>query len=137
MAVEENLNGSKTLYKGFLLLVKYIPILIAGCYVVNTMTCYFGLDLPVLSNISGVSLLTWIFMYVSAVLFKFCIYHKMFLYYILSIDLLNITDYYFTIPVKTSLLYDIHFGILGIFLFIILYLYVRGHRKQTTKKCCR
>lgn len=130
---EKSIRKNKKLYKVFLLLVKYIPILMAGCYVLNTVSCRFGLDLPVFSHIAGVSLCTWIFMYIAEVLFRFCIYHKMFLYYILVADIVNIIDYYIGIPIETSDLLAIHFWITGIFLFIILYLYVKYNKKVFSK----
>lgn len=57
MAKEENLK-SKSLYKLLLIMLKYIPMLIALFYVINTATAYIGIDIPVLSNIAGMSLLT-------------------------------------------------------------------------------
>ena len=83
---------NKSLYKTLLILLKYIPIIIALFYIVNTLGALFGIDLPVLSNIAGMSLLTWVFMYLAALVFKFCIYHRMFLYYILVTDIINIIN---------------------------------------------
>lgn len=39
-------------------MLKYIPMLIALFYVINTAIAYIGIDIPVLSNIAGMSLLT-------------------------------------------------------------------------------
>ena len=94
MGVEENLN--KRLYKTLLLLLKYIPIITGILYIVNTVLSYFYIDIPAISSLVGISLSTWIFMYISAIVFKFCIYHKMFLHYILIVDTLNIIDLYLT-----------------------------------------
>lgn len=80
MAVEENLN--KSIYKLLILMLKYIPMLISLVYVLNTALSYFYIDIPVLSNLAGMSILPWIFMYLSATVFRFCLYHKMFLHYI-------------------------------------------------------
>ncbi len=55
MAKEESLK-SKSLYKLLLIMLKYIPMLIALFYVINTATAYIGIDIPVLSNIAGMSL---------------------------------------------------------------------------------
>lgn len=82
MAVEENLN--KSMYKLLILMLKYIPMLISLVYVLNTALSYFYIDIPVLSNLAGMSILPWIFMYLSATVFRFCLYHKMFLHYILE-----------------------------------------------------
>lgn len=114
-------------------MLKYIPMLITLFYIANTILSYFYIDIPALSNIAGMSLLPWIFMYVAATVFKFCAYHKMFLYYILVVDIINIADYYFGIPIGDLELFMIHGAITGVTLFIILYLYVRSHKKSVTK----
>lgn len=120
---------NKRLYKTLLILLKYIPIIIALFYIVNTLGALFGIDLPVLSNIAGMSLLTWVFMYLAALVFKFCIYHRMFLYYILVTDIINIIDYYIGIPVDSYGIVMIHSVVIGILLFIILYFYVKHNKK--------
>lgn len=120
---------NKSLYKTLLILLKYIPIIIALFYIVNTLGALFGIDLPVLNNIAGMSLLTWVFMYLAALVFKFCIYHRMFLYYILVTDIINIIDYYIGIPVDSYGIVMIHSVIIGILLFIILYFYVKRNKK--------
>lgn len=134
MLVEVNSrNVNKLYYKLFIVVLKYIPLLIALCYVLNTVTAVFGIYIEPLSNIAGMSLLTWIFFYIATYVFKFCIYHRMFLWYILIDDLLNIIDYYYELPIETSNLLMIHNSIIGIFLFIILYIYVKNHKKSTGK----
>lgn len=125
---------SKYLYKILLLLLKYIPILISLVYIINTITAIFGIDLPVLSAIAGMSLLPWVFIYVATWVFRFCIYHRMFLYYILATDLTNIIDYYIHIPVDYYWILMIHGIITGISLFLILYFYVKKCNKTTAYK---
>lgn len=134
MLVEGNSrNVNKLYYKLFIIVLKYIPSLIALCYILNTVMALFGIYIEPLSNIAGMSLLTWIFLYIATYVFKFCIYHRMFLWYILIDDLLNIIDYYYELPIETSNLLMIHNSIIGIFLFIILYLYVKNHKKSISK----
>lgn len=87
------------MYKLLILMLKYIPMLISLVYVLNTALSYFYIDIPVLSNLAGMSILPWIFMYLSATVFRFCLYHKMFLHYILVTDIINIIDYYIGIPI--------------------------------------
>lgn len=134
MLVEGNSrNVNKLYYKLFIIVLKYIPSLIALCYILNTVMALFSIYIEPLSNIAGMSLLTWIFLYIATYVFKFCIYHRMFLWYILINDLLNIIDYYYELPIETSNLLMIHNSIIGIFLFIILYLYVKNHKKSISK----
>lgn len=131
MVMEGNLN--KRLYRLFVLVLKYIPMVIALAYMLNTALSYFYIDIPALSNIAGMSILSWIFMYISSKVFRFCICHRMFLYYILVTDLLNIIDYYIGIPVEDMELLMIHSIITCLFLFLILYLYVRSHKEISAK----
>ena len=98
-------------------------MVIALCYMLNTM-----LYIEPLSNIAGVSLLTWIFLYLASVVFEFCSYHRMFLWYILIDDILNIVDYYWNIPISTDNLIRIHNILVGITLFIVLILYVKDNK---------
>lgn len=128
MAKVESLR-SKYLYKILLILLKYIPIMIALFYVLNTVSALCGIDIPVLSNIAGMSLFTWIFMYIAAWVFQFCIYHRMFLYYILVTDIINIYDYYIGINHDIVAL---HISLIGISLFLILYFYVKHNKRAST-----
>ena len=81
-------------------MLKYIPMIISLFYLINTITAFMGIDIPILSTISGMSLLTWIFMYIATIVFNFCSYHRIFLYYILIVDIINIIDYYISIPIS-------------------------------------
>ena len=71
MAVGVN-SRSKTLYKLEIVLLKVIPMLLAGIYLSNTILSYvFNIDLIALSYIGGVSLLPLVFLYLSSYAFKF------------------------------------------------------------------
>lgn len=127
MVVEEKSRRSN-LYKVLLIILKYIPIVIALCYMLNTL-----FYIEPLSNIAGVSLLTWIFLYLASLVFKFCAYHRMFLWYILVDDILNIIDYYYQIPISTDNILRIHNILIGITLFTVLVLYVKSNKVTITK----
>ena len=126
----ENLK-SKTLYKIELGLLKVIPMILALTALLNSILSYFGIDLYILSYIGGVSIFTMLFLYLSSYVFKFCEYHRMFLHYIVSTWIINIIDYYVGIPISDLEYLCLQMIIAGISLFIILYLYVRSHKKPT------
>ena len=128
----ENLK-SKTLYKIELGLLKAIPMILALTALLNSILSYFGIDLYILSYIGGVSIFTMLFLYLSSYVFKFCEYHRMFLHYIVSTWIINIIDYYVGIPISDLEYLCLQMIIAGISLFIILYLYVRSHKKLTIK----
>lgn len=100
---------------------------------VNTVSSYFGVDIPILASIAGMSLIPLIFMYISSYVFKFCEYHRMFLHYIAVNDIINIYDWYIGISVTNRELFVLHMSITGISLFIILYLYVKSQRYWALK----
>lgn len=117
------------LYKVELYLLKIIPIVMALLCCLNTVLSYFNIDLPILSYIGGVSILSIVFLYISSYTFKFCSYHRMFLNYIVVINIINIIDMYCKIPISDRCMLSIYLIIAGIFLFIILYLYIKSHRQ--------
>jgi len=124
---------SKTLYKIELGLLKVIPMILALTALLNSILSYFGIDLYILSYIGGVSIFTMSFLYLSSYVFKFCEYHRMFLHYIVSTWVINIIDYYVGIPISDLEYLCLQMIIAGISLFIILYLYVKSHKKPTVK----
>lgn len=126
MAVVEKSRESK--YKLLILVLKFIPMLTALCYMTSTIFNYFDYNIEPLSNIGGMSLLTWVFIYLASVVFKFCSYHRMFLWYILVDDLFNIIDYYCSIPISTDNILMLHNIWIGITLFIVLILYVKSNK---------
>lgn len=132
MVVEERLR-SKLLYKVFLIALKYIPILVTLSYIANTALCWFDIDVPVLSNISGMSLLTWLFMYIATYVFSFCNYHRLLLYSILVDDSINIYDYYFTIPLEDHVMLELHTSLIGILVIVLLINHVKSNKKSISK----
>lgn len=131
MVKEENLNRS--LHKLLLVILKYTPIVNAlGC-LLNTVFGYFNIDLQVLSYICSMSLTTWLFIFVASIVFKFCFWYRMLLYYILVMDIISIIDYYIGIPLSDFNLLILYLTITGITLFILLYNHVKNTKKPITK----
>lgn len=113
---------TKEIYKIELYTLKVIPMVISAIYLLNTILSYYYIDLPILSWIGGLSLLPWLFLYLSSFVFRFCIYHRMFLYYIVACNILSYIDYTWTLPISDRGLFLLNTIIAGIFLFVILYL---------------
>lgn len=131
MAVEESLR-SKTLYKVEIGLLKIIPMILAGIYLSNTILSYFlDIDLVLLSYIGGISLLPLIFLYLSSYVFRFCIYHRVFLHYITINELILILDTHIGLPISDLEYFCLQMSIFGISLFLFLYLYVKSNKGPT------
>lgn len=133
MGVEGNSLRNRDLYKIELYLLKVMPMLLATIYLVNTVLSYYDIIVLALSYIGGLSFIPLVFMYISSYVFRFCSYHRMFLHYIVINDLINLIDYHYTLPISDWELLILHMSIAGISLFIILYLYVKGHSKNVKK----
>ena len=131
MVVVEKSRRSE--YKLLIIVLKFIPMLTALCYMSSTIFNYFGYNIEPLSNIGGMSLLTWLFIYLASIVFNFCSYHKVFLWYIFIDDIFNIIDYYITIPISTDNILMLHNIFIGITLFTVLILYVKDNKSIIRK----
>ena len=127
MAAEENLK-SKTLYKIEILILKYIPFILSILYFLNTVLSLFDINVIIISYLVGISLLPWIFLLVSSFVFKFCIYHRIPLYYILINDIINIIDGYYELPIS-----DLEFISLHTSIFFICFITVFVLRKKCNR----
>lgn len=128
----ENCVG-KSLYKIELLLIKVIPFIIMCCYVINSVLSYFEINTIILSIIGGMSILPWIFLFVSSFVFRFCIYHRLPLYYILITDIINYYDNVIGIPISNKSLFVLNMIIVGIFVLMIVFFKFRQHEQRTSK----
>lgn len=117
-------------YKLMLGMLKVIPMLLAFLAILNTLFGFLGIDCSIISMIGGVSFLPLVFLYLASFVFRFCIYHRMFLHYILLNNILEFVDYYVGIPMDTFNLFIVHVSLIGLFLFLVLYFYRR-------ERCCR
>lgn len=132
MAVEASLR-SKILYKTQLYLLKVIPMVMAFIYLLNTVLSYYDIDLEIFSYLAGNSILTIVFLYIASYVFRFCKYHRMFIHYTTFIWALNIYDLYIGVPLDDRNMFALYLSITGIFLFIILYLYVKSNKKPAAE----
>lgn len=120
----------KALHKLLLLTLKVIPMLLALVCLLNTLLSYFDIDLVILSYIGGVSVLPLIFLYLSSYAFRFCEYHRMFLHYVTLNWIINIYDYYIGVPLSDRNMLALYLIVTCLFLFVILYLYLKSRKKK-------
>lgn len=117
----------KRLLKVELFLVKVMPMIVSLAYLIIATSYCFGVDMSIMSSIAGMSFVPLLFMYVSSYVFGFCSYHRMFLHYIAFNDVISLMDAYIGIQYRMFLAFCV--SIVGIALFIILYLYVKNHKR--------
>lgn len=115
----------KTLYKLELLLLKYLSVTIGLCYLLNSVLSYFGIDIILFSFIAGLSILPTIFILVSSFVFKFCIYYRLPIYYVIVSDIINYYDLYIGIPISNRMLFITNMITAGICIFLMIFFKIK------------
>lgn len=127
---------NKRLYKLTLIILKALPPIMGVAYFLNFLCAYFGNVIvaifQVLLHYLGLVITPLLFMLISSYVFKFCNYHRMFIYYIAVDELLLITDWYFKLPISNKAICIIHFAISVIFFVIAIGMYIK---KRKTINC--
>jgi hypothetical protein len=124
MTVEERLR-SKFLYKIELVGIKLIPMIIALLYFIDTILDAYGIDVEFISHLFGLALLPWCFLLLSSFVFRFCLFHRLPLYYIALNHLISLIDYYIGIPVELKAWVIGHIAILFIFILWMVVLHIK------------
>lgn len=115
-------NLDKSLYKIEIYAIKIIPVVLALICFLNTLLCYLGIDLIILTYIGGISFITLGFLYLSSFVFRFCNYHRMFLHYITIVNIISYIDMEYEILLSNFWLHILYTSLFLIFTFIFLYL---------------
>lgn len=131
---------TKNLYKLDLFLLKLLPAIMAISHLIATYGATIQanegiiLTIQIISHYLGLVIAPVAFIFISSYVFQFCNYHRMFMYYIITIDLMNVTNWYFHIPISNELYMKIQNIITIVFLSITLIMYIKK-RKQI--KLCK
>lgn len=126
---------TKELYKIDLFLLKLLPMIMAFSYMIAQYAALFNIGsgpifvIQVVTHYLGLLLAPMMFMLISSKVFQFCNYHRMFIYYILVIQLMNITNWYAKIPIS-NLAYNVTQDIITVgFLLTALIMYIKKRRE--------
>lgn len=126
-----NADVVRSKFRRYLLLsVKYLPLIIAACYFVNSVLWLFKIKISVLSFMSGLSLLPGLFMLLSSFVFGYCNIHRISLWYIALSWLIDITDRTFVLSDETFYVIDCLYVLIGI-IFAFLF-YARSCKKVSS-----
>jgi hypothetical protein len=130
MRAEENLK-SKSLYKVFLLFLKCIPFVLALGNVLNTIFSYFCIELVFLTYMSSIGIIPMLFMYLAAYVFRFCIYHRIFLDYTSLSTCITIYDYYVGIPIVDAGIMTLQLALFFIAIVVALITHLKQKKHDT------
>lgn len=127
--MEGNLRSK--LYKAEIALIKALPFLLAVLYLIATVLDYYMISSTIINYIAlGI---LYVFIYISSYVFKFYEYHRMPIHYIVLINILSVYDAYIGIPLDTFRLMQMYAIVTCLFIFLTVYLYVKNHKKPTSK----
>lgn len=129
-----NSINKRTLYKLEILTLKILPILIAVIYIISIVLSYFNIDTQFLSILGGTSLFPLIFILISSFCFEFCLYHRIFIYYIFITNIINYYDWYIGIPISNKGLLMIEMVLFGISALLALKLHLNCKRDDESYK---
>ena len=117
-------------HKILLILLKYIPFLIAIAYLITSILHCFGIICLIVPNIFYLSPITALFILVASKAFKFCIWHRLPIYYALLLHGIACLDYYCKIPITNNIMLFIYLLITIIFILIGMYLKNQYNKKK-------
>ena len=131
---EVRLEQRNLKHKSYLLLLKYLPHLIAILLMVYTLLQFIDIDAIIIGYIINYILVGYVF--ICSIIFKFCYVHRLPIYYYIVNELTSIIDnYIIEIPVSEKGLLGIHIIIIGIIILCYTKYYLKYVRNN--KKCIK
>lgn len=79
-----------SLYKLEIICLKFIPYLITSLYIIGLVLNKFGIYCSILNVFTSMSILPLIFIWISSYTFKFCWKHRLPIYFITFITIINL-----------------------------------------------
>lgn len=120
---------SKIWHKILLILVKYIPFVIAIFYLICLIFGCCGIQLFILPSLIYISPSCGILILVMSKVLKFCIWHRLPIYYCFLMDILSTIDYKYGITISNVNLIIIYMIITVMFILLGMYLKERYNAK--------
>ena len=112
------------------IIVKYAPIVIAIGYFIMSCASCFGVMFPFISSLCYLSIIPFITIYAISKLLKFCIWHRLPLWYCVLVDVLNAIFYYFNLPIIGKPMLAIYLTIAILFIILGMYLKEKHNAKD-------
>lgn len=128
---QELLKMEVILHKLFLIIVKYLPFIIALSYLIVSVLHCFGTVCYLIPNLFYMSPITALFTISASFAFKFCIWHRLPIYYVMILHLIAIIDYYTVIAITSFSLLFVYLVITILFILLGMILKNRyNHRRH-------
>ena len=129
MAVGEN-SLKRSNYKIFLFINKYLPYVISLLYMVNTLLYFYGIDVPILSILAGMSLLSVLYFISVSFTFNYCLYHRLSLYYVIVNDTISWIEYTIGLPISDTTYLTMSLVLMFLTIVIATLLYLKEKKRK-------
>ena len=117
----QKLNVNKLL----ILIIKIYPMVIAIGYFCINILHYFDISVRLFEFVTIQALTSTLLLYLLSYVFQFCLYHRIFIHYVLIQNVISYIDEIYTIPVSDKQFLYIQMNLLFVVLVIALFSYLR------------
>lgn len=111
----------KRRHKLLIFVLKILPAIMASSYVIEMISIFLGFGTQVLVNFIGMIVAPILFMYLASYVFKFCEYHRIFIHYVLILEILTTIKWYYPIIVTSQLVLNISFFLSGLLMLCVVF----------------
>ena len=120
----------KSEYKIFLILLKYIPFILSVSYFLTTILEIHGIDTMWLSVFAGIGFVPAIFILLLSYIFRYCVYHRMPVYYVMLNNFVNWLVYAYDFNMSICMYFSWFMVITAVFCIITTILYLNNKKKH-------
>jgi len=117
-------------HKVFLIILKCTPFIVALAYFICVMLSCFGISTYIIPTLFFLSPVAILFFICSSFAFKFCIWHRLPIYYSIILYIINSIDYYINLPIIDNIMLFIYLMITITFILVGMYLKNRYNKKK-------
>lgn len=114
-------------------MVKYLPLLLGIIYFITAILGCFGVQCLWLSSLFFITPISAVFMVFTSFVFRCCIWHRLPIYYCLTVDGINFLDYYLA-PVTDTWMIFVYLLVTSIFVLIGMYFKNKYNVKRKLNK---
>ena len=128
--IQEERLKSKRLYKVFLVIIKYSPIICLICEILYSIFAYFKLSAICFTFIGGFSISGILLLYIASYVFRFCNLYRLSLHSIVLTNVLAIIDSTIGIPLESLNMLRLYLIILLIGVIAFIAFKYKEHKKS-------
>lgn len=111
----------KRQHKLMIFTLKILPAVMASSYLIELVSTLLGFGTQVLVNFIGMIVAPILFMYLASYVFKFCEYHRIFIHYVLILEILTTVKWYYPVIVTSQLVLNISFVLSGLLMLCVVF----------------